>query len=250
MMGHSHAVSGVAAGMALFGTATLSIPPLGAGSEVTTIPLGAGVGDLSLTQVVAASLIMGVTALLPDIDSPSSSVATALPGVTRPISRVIAKGGHRTWTHSLIGFVIAAFVTYDVTFWTVTVNGVDVRPGNGIVLGLLLAVAARALGVSRSREGTLWSLFLIGFVIGTWALGASSLWFMPTLVAAGMWVHRIGDDITTQSVHGLLYPLFKTHLANLPALLGDAGSGRERVLRGILYAYCLYCFTYMVVTGR
>ena len=231
MMGHSHAVSGVAAGMALFGTATLSIPPLGAGSEVTTIPLGAGVGDLSLTQVVAASLIMGVTALLPDIDSPSSSVATALPGVTRPISRVIAKGGHRTWTHSLIGFVIAAFLTYDVTFWTVTVNGVDVRPGNGIVLGLLLAVAARALGVSRSREGTLWSLFLIGFVIG-------------------MWVHRIGDDITTQSVHGLLYPLFKTHLANLPALLGDAGSGRERVLRGILYAYCLYCFTYMVVTGR
>ena len=53
MMGHSYAVSGVAAGMALFGTATLSIPPLGAGSEVTTIPLGAGVGDLSLTQVVA-----------------------------------------------------------------------------------------------------------------------------------------------------------------------------------------------------
>ena len=149
MMGHSHAVSGVAAGMALFGTATLSIPPLGAGSEVTTIPLGAGVGDLSLTQVVAASLIMGVTALLPDIDSPSSSVATALPGVTRPISRVIAKGGHRTWTHSLIGFVIAAFLTYDVTFWTVTVNGVDVRPGNGIVLGLLLAVAARALGVTQ-----------------------------------------------------------------------------------------------------
>ena len=27
MMGHSHVVSGVAAGMALFGTAALSIPP-------------------------------------------------------------------------------------------------------------------------------------------------------------------------------------------------------------------------------
>ena len=75
------------------------------------------------------------------IISPSSSAATALPGVTRPISRFIAKGGHWTWTHSLVGFVIAAFLTYDLTFWTVTVNGVDVRPGNGVVLGLLLAIA-------------------------------------------------------------------------------------------------------------
>ena len=250
MMGHSHVVSGVAAGMALFGTAALSIPPLSAGGTVTTVPLGAGLGDLPLTHVVAASLIMGVTALLPDIDSPSSSAATALPGVTRPISRIIAKGGHRTWTHSLVGFAIAAFLTYDLTFWTVTVNGVDVRPGNGVVLGLLMAIAARGLGVPRSREGTLWALFLIGFVVGTWALGESSLWFMPALVAAGMWVHRIGDDMTTQSVHGLLYPLFKTHLADLPALLGDAGSGRERVLRGVMYVYCLYCFIYMVVTGR
>ncbi len=39
-------------------------------------------------------------------------------------------------------------------------------------------------------------------------------------------------------------------LADLPALLGDAGSGRERVLRGVMYVYCLYCFIYMVVTGR
>ena len=164
MMGHSHVVSGVAAGMALFGTAALSIPPLSAGGTVTTVPLGAGLGDLPLTHVVAASLIMGVTALLPDIDSPSSSAATALPGVTRPVSRIIAKGGHRTWTHSLVGFAIAAFLTYDLTFWTVTVNGVDVRPGNGVVLGLLLAIAARGLGVPRNREGTLWALFLIGEV--------------------------------------------------------------------------------------
>ena len=46
MMGHSHVVSGVAAGMALFGTAALSIPPLSAGGTVTTVPLGAGLGDL------------------------------------------------------------------------------------------------------------------------------------------------------------------------------------------------------------
>ena len=98
MMGHSHAVSGVAAGMALFGTATLSIPPADSGGRTTTIPLGAGLGHLPLSAVVVASLVMGVTALLPDIDSPSSSVSTALPGITGPVSRVIARGGHRTWT--------------------------------------------------------------------------------------------------------------------------------------------------------
>ena len=250
MMGHSHAVSGVAAGMALFGTATLSIPPADSGGRTTTIPLGAGLGHLPLSAVVVASLVMGVTALLPDIDSPSSSVSTALPGITGPVSRVIARGGHRTWTHSLVGFALAAFLTYDITFWTVTVNGIDVRPGNGILLGLLLAVAARALGVPRSREGGLWALFLVGFVVGAWALGGSALWFMPALVAAGMWVHRVGDDMTTQSVHGLLYPLFRARLANLPALLGDAGSARERLLRSAMYLYCLYCFIVMVVTGR
>ena len=56
--------------------------------------------------------------------------------------------------------------------------------------------------------------------------------------------------MTTQSVHGLLYPLFRARLANLPALLGDAGSARERLLRSAMYLYCLYCFIVMVVTGR
>ena len=157
---------------------------------------------------------------------------------------------HYRTRHSLVGFALAAFLTYDITFWTVTVNGIDVRPGNGILLGLLLAVAARALGVPRTREGALWALFLVGFVVGAWALGGSALWFMPALVAAGMWVHRVGDDMTTQSVHGLLYPLFRARLANLPALLGDAGSARERLLRSAMYLYCLYCFIVMVVTGR
>lgn len=250
MMGHSHVVSGVAAGMALFGTTSVSLPPLGDGAATTVVPLGAGLGDLPLTAVVTASLVMGVTALLPDIDSPSSFVATALPGVTQPISRVVARGGHRTWTHSLVGFALAAFLTYDITFWTVTVEGTDVRPGNGLVLGLLLAVAARGLGVSRSRAGALWGLFVVGFVVGAWALGESTLWFMPALVAAGMWVHRVGDDLTTQSVHGLFYPLFRNRLFDLPALLGDAGSAREGVLRGLIYLYCLYCFVFMVVTGH
>lgn len=247
MMGHTHVVTGVAAGLALFGTATLTLPWAGAQGTGLTVPLGAGVGHLSDPQAVAAALIMGVAALVPDIDSPSSSVSTALPGVTRPISRAIASGGHRTWTHSLAGFALAAFVTYDVTFWTLTLHGTDLRPGNGLVAGLLAATAARGLGVPRSRTGALWMLFLLGFLAGGWLLGDSPTWYMPALIAAGMWVHRIGDDLTTQSVHGLLYPVVRARLVDLPALLGDAGSTREKALRALMYLYCLYCLGTLIV---
>lgn len=247
MMGHSHVVSGVAAGLALFGTATLTVPWAGSQAGSLTIPLGAGTGSLTDPQAVTAALIMGVAALLPDIDSPSSSVATALPGVTRPLSRAIASGGHRTWTHSLVGFALAAFLTYDITFWTLTIHGIDLRPGNGAVAGLLAATAARGLGVPRSRSGTLWMIFLLGVLAGGWLLGDSPAWYMPALIGAGMWIHRVGDDLTTQSVHGLLYPVVKTHLVDLPALLGDAGSTRERGLRALMYLYCLTFLGVLVV---
>ena len=211
MMGHSHAVSGVAAGMALFGTATLSIPPADSGGRTTTIPLGAGLGHLPLSAVVVASLVMGVTALLPDIDSPSSSVSTALPGITGPVSRVIARGGHRTWTHSLVGFALAAFLTYDITFWTVTVNGIDVRPGNGILLGLLLAVAARALGVPRSREGALWALFLVGFVVASIVLAAAG--YDPLASFAALFNGMLGKPKYISNVVIKATPLLLTGIA-------------------------------------
>lgn len=237
-MGRSHAVSGLAGGIALFSPALLPLP----GGH---IPLGAHLGGMSLPYVALACVVLAICALLPDWDTPSSYVSTALPPLTTGVSRLLAKTGHRTFTHSPIGFAVFGLLTLLASAPVVMVAGVPIRPGNGFILALGAAMSARALGVSPRRTLVLWGAGFGGFIVGA-LLPAPALWFMPVAVVAGMWIHRLGDALTTQGVPCALWPLLSRPRLRLP-LLGDAGSMRERVLMWLMLAYVAWGLASMLL---
>lgn len=249
MMGRSHAVSGMTAGLVLFSHVSLTTPHVDVGSvhlDPVRIPLSLGIGHMPVAFVAAASLVLAVTVLLPDIDTTKSYAATALPGVTTAVSSLVSRGGHRTWTHVAAGVAVASAAAYALSFWTMTYQGMEVRPGLGIVFGLGVAMAARALGVSPRLFPVLWTVFGFGFGMGM-LCPAPPAWYVPTLVAVGMLVHRIGDRLTTQDTPPLLWPLQKKHLVPHVAVLGDAGSRREDWLRRLMYVYIAYALVSILV---
>ncbi|ARD42530.1 metal-dependent hydrolase [Actinomyces gaoshouyii] len=234
-MARNHAVSGAAAGVALFSTLSVPLPDLTiAGYDLPdTLPLALGLGQMDGVYTALMCLTMAVAALLPDWDTPSSYVSTCLPPLTGVISRLLARPGHRTLTHSLAGILLACVMSAAVSAPTVVLYGLPVRPGNGLLLALLAALAARTLGASSPR--LLWGAGGIGLVWGA-TLPATALWFMPAAVALGMWVHRAGDALTTRGVEHPLWPLVRRPRLRLP-LLGDAGSRREDLLGAALGLY-------------
>lgn len=197
------------------------------------VPLALNVGSMSAPFIAIICATMAVTALLPDWDTPSSYVSTSLPPVSGWVSRRLARAGHRRFTHVLAGFVAFTAVTAVLAAMTVELGGLPVRPGNGVILMLVSATGARALGV-RSPI-VLWGLGLVGALMGC-GLPATAPWFMPTAVLSGMWVHRLGDALTTQGTENLLWPLVRRPRLRLP-VLGDAGSRRESALFWLMGLY-------------
>jgi membrane-bound metal-dependent hydrolase YbcI (DUF457 family) len=66
-----------------------------------------------------ASLVtLGLGAILPDIDTSTSSIGQLVPGFS---SRIERKFGHRTITHSLIGVLILALVSSPLILWNSSV---------------------------------------------------------------------------------------------------------------------------------
>ena len=226
MMGRSHAMSGVATGIALFSPLTL---PLGG----RMVPLALNLGSMSAPFIAIICATMAVTALLPDWDTPSSYISTSLPPVTGWVSRRLARAGHRRFTHVLVGFVVFTAMTVVLASLTVEFKGLPVRPGNGVILMIVAATGARALGL-RSPV-VLWGIGTVGMLMGC-GLPATALWFMPAAVLAGMWVHRLGDALTTQGTENLLWPLVRRPRLCLP-VLGDAGSRREIALFWLMGLY-------------
>ncbi|MBW3068963.1 metal-dependent hydrolase [Actinomyces sp. 594] len=235
-MGRTHALSGLAAGLAVYGAAT-----------VGSIRLGAGLGGLSPAFVALGALVTACAALLPDLDTPSSTASTALPPVTGWVSRRLTPGGHRAITHCLVGIAAAIAVVTVVCAWTATSSGLVIRPGNGLILGLCAAVGARTMGVSPRAGLALWAAAFGGFLVGA-AAPATPWWLMPTSVGLGMWIHRLGDALTTQGVENLLWPLVRAPRLRLP-VLGDTGSAREQLLGLGLSAYVTWCGAGLVLTA-
>lgn len=242
MMGRTHAVSGIAAGLMLFGNVSLAHGPIGIGPvrlAAGTIRLGLGLGGMSAPYTALMCLVLACTALLPDLDAPSSLASTSLPPVTTRVSRCLAGPGHRTVTHTGAGIVAGFVLTAVPCLWAAAGGGVPVRPGNGLVLGLCAAMGARALGVGPRAGLLLWGAAVSGFLVGA-AAPATAWWFMPVAVAVGMWVHRLGDSLTTRGVENLLWPLIRSPRLCLP-VLGDTGSAREQIFAGALAVYCAWC---------
>ncbi|WP_067783467.1 metal-dependent hydrolase [Actinomyces vulturis] len=243
MMGRSHALSGTAIGFAAFSPVVLPHPaigPLPAGE----LKLGAHLGDMSAPYIFLMCLILSVMALWPDIDTSKSLATNSIPPLTNWIHKLVAPFGHRKLTHVPLGFAIFASLVFLAASWTAEVGGVLIRPGNGIVTALCVAMLARAVGVKSKRYVIIYPLALFGFIFGA-MLPATAMWFMPAAVFFGMWIHRLGDFITTDHVPPVTWPLFGNKKVGF-AILGNAGSTREHVLFALMAIYSMYCVFWLL----
>lgn len=175
MMGYSHVVSGMAAGLALLPAAPIS----------------------GLAGQAAWVLMWGGAALLPDLDSPGASASRMWGGVSRVISHGVSavSGGHRWGTHDL---VLGPAVFGALASLAVVVPGLAVAVG-AVALGL----AIQGLHVTRMwRTGPVANL-LISW-IGAWLVLAYDWvtvgWWLPLAVAGGVVVAIAGDWLTNEGV--------------------------------------------------
>jgi membrane-bound metal-dependent hydrolase YbcI (DUF457 family) len=175
MMGHTHALSGLAAGAATLGVAPVQ----------------------GLREQLAWTACWGGMALLPDLDQRGTTSAR----MWGPISTVTARGvgwiarGHRQGTHDVL---IAP-----VVFGTIAVAAADYRVGALVVLAVAIGLALHAVhfvipgNVERSWIGNL-GLSLLG----AWQLTTSGVdvGWLPLAVAGGVVAHIAGDALTTERV--------------------------------------------------
>jgi membrane-bound metal-dependent hydrolase YbcI (DUF457 family) len=190
MLGHSHALSGAAAGLA------------------------AGIFlHLPLAQTGALAGFTTGMALLPDLDKCGSSPARCLGFLSEAVAWIISKisGGHRHATHSFLG--IAAFTG---AAWVACHHRADWAGKAGLALLMALSVSAglEALRISRGHVAD-----LIGIAVAAWEVWYGyGLRLIPLAVFLGCSAHVLGD-LLTDSGCMLTFPLSKQRYHLLPGPL-------------------------------
>ena len=184
-MGRSHALSG-----ALVGVGVVAAVP----GEPWPVSL----------LVVA---VTGGSALLPDLDHPSSTVARSLGPVTRWMARLLAwlslvvyhatraegdsatrGSGHRLATHTVPGCLLAGGLVFALGVASPIALAVAV----GLLVGLL-GLGLRVAGVSAALAGA-GVAYWAGDTYPGWS------WLYGVCVAIGCLIHVAGDMVTPQGV--------------------------------------------------
>jgi len=249
MMGHSHALSGAAAWLAI-GAAT---------------PISANVlGIEGAVPVVLGAAVASGAALLPDLDHHSATATRALPPVTNVISKVVEtfSGGHRHGTHSIVGIAAATALAYLASLWTWTIpadfGGLPllgdiwgwVAPGTSIQLGAALyALLLCGLGLTTMKlmpgKKLAWVAAIVGGLMVSVAAPADR-WWLPVAVGVGCLAHVIGDSMTTGGVPWLWpwipkpkipTPLWQKNGYMGVPVLGATGGAREALFEVALGVY-------------
>lgn len=209
-LGHTHALSGLAAGAA---TATLYLH----------------------APLPEAAMLTGLTAafaMAPDMDQRCSSAGRSLGFLSAGACWLIGEvsGGHRHLSHSAAGVAAFTALAWAAGHWRGTWEG---RAGLALLLAVTLAAALGALGA----KGHLGDATAIAGALGvTWYLPALAL--VPLACALGCASHLLGDSLTDEGIP-LLLPLSKTHFRLLPEPLAfTTGTRPERwvVAPGLIVA--------------
>lgn len=217
MMGYSHALSGAVAASAIYAFAPESL------------------GPTTSAMAISSALIVG-GALLPDADHPNASAARSFPPLSNVMVAGISKvsGGHRGYTHTLLGVGIFAALTYLACTWQADIYGHQVFP-----LAILLVAFCVSLGLSTLRIVPKGTGYLLGAAAGylTYISPLSAI-TVAAFLALGCLIHLAGDVITTEGLK-LFRPL-SSLTVRIP-ILGNAGSNREKALDVVfLIATCLF----------
>ena len=200
MMGRTHALSGLVAGVAM----------------------GQFVWHLDPAHVAVGAAVTAGAAVLPDIDHPDASVAGSFGFVTKGFAWLIehVSGGHRHGTHSLVGIAAFSGAAYVAERHLQTPAG---KIGLGVLLVLVLASGLRALKIG----GHFGDLLAIGGAVAMLHSGYGVAG-VPWAIAAGTATHLVGDMLTNEGIP-IAWPLSRVHFRLLPEPLAfTTGTRPER----------------------
>jgi hypothetical protein len=217
VLGHSHALSGLAAG-----AATLPWAPLH--------------GPVAQVSWVAAA---GGFAMLPDLDQPGSTIARMWGPISDVPSGLVGRiaRGHRWGTHDLLlaPLVFGVLATLAArSFWS-----------SLLVLAVAIGLALHALNfvIPGRVENTVVGNLLLSWG-GAWLLLAhtpSPLW-LPWAVGVGVLAHIAGDALTRE---GIPIPLvWIVHRARLAVTPMRTGCTLEKVVLAPLFLLAALVFLY------
>jgi membrane-bound metal-dependent hydrolase YbcI (DUF457 family) len=192
MMGHTHALTGAAA--------WLAIVPL------VTDPALLGEHAVLLTpaQMAAGALVCAGAALLPDIDHHDGGIANTYGFVTQLLCRLVSKisGGHRHATHSLAFAIGAGFATHEVAkhAFNPPLGG---RPLTWVVVSwwvmlfLVVGLGLRGVGVGFKASDHLTGLLNAVLAAGlVYLMRHLDMRFVGYAVTLGCLAHVAGDCLT------------------------------------------------------
>lgn len=236
MMGHSHAITGAAAWVAL----------------TATLPGTLGLIPLTATEIAAGAVVTAGAALLPDADHHNGTIAHSLPPVSTHVTRFVGKvsGGHRHATHSLLGILGATALAYGLSLIRIPMGVDTFQLGAWIITVLLVAFAAKSLRLIRGWK-TAWAISTGAATVAAWA-APEQTWWLPLSVLIGTTIHIIGDALTVEGVPVLWpahpkpaieTPMWKKNGYFAVPILGKAGSAREWVLITLITIYTGYVLT-------
>ena len=223
MLGHSHALSGLAVGAA-------------------TLPWAPVQGTVAQVAWVSA---VGGFAMLPDLDQQGSTISRMWGPLTDAPSGVInaIARGHRWGTHdAVLGPLVFGLLVYAASwqYWS-----------SLLVLALAIGLALRALHVvipGRAENTVIGNLVLSWG--GAWLLLAHSpgpAW-LPLAVVAGVLTHIAGDGLTKEGVPvPLVWLVRRSRLA--PVHL-RTGATVERVVLVPLFVVATVAFLYVNTAAR
>jgi hypothetical protein len=223
VLGHSHALSGLAAGAA-------------------TLPWAPVHGTVAQFAWVAAA---GGFAMLPDLDQEGTTISR----MWGPISDLPAKainvvsGGHRWGTHDAVlgpavfgGLALLA----SHAFWS-----------SLLMLALAIGLALRALNfvIPGNTETTIIGNLVASWV-GAWLLlqhSPAPLW-LPYAVGVGVLAHIVGDFLTREGIPlPLIWLLHRCRFALVPL---RTGATVERVLLAPAFLVATLVFLYLNTSAR
>jgi membrane-bound metal-dependent hydrolase YbcI (DUF457 family) len=242
MMARQHVASGYAGYMTVVSTLGGTNPLWQNAPHVAWLEAAAQPISLILASVVA-----GAFAIWPDIDHPGSTVSKKLGiigSILSPLVRIFAFG-HRGVTHS---WIFVALNGIGIFFLSQTLVGIFGDIAARILVGVLLALSALLItrlmlpgNAGKGNAGALVAAALVALV----ALhpDATDISWLPIAVAGGVFLHIVGDTITTGGTKFFLP--FPVKIA-VP-LVGNTNSWIERLVAGPLFTFVNVVFTLLVV---
>ncbi|MFD0665127.1 metal-dependent hydrolase [Thermocatellispora tengchongensis] len=200
MMGHTHALTGAAAWLAV-APGLAALPYIGESTRV--IEMGVMADALTPAEFLAGALVCAGAAMLPDLDHPSATIAQTFGPVTWLMSKVVAwvSGGHRGATHSLVFAVATGFGAH------LLANSYPL--GRDILVVLMIGLALRAIGIGIPGKKIGSAMVNIGLTVGLFVVFRSyevGYAWLGLAIGVGCLVHVVGDCCTEKGCP-VLWPL-------------------------------------------